>query len=55
MIKLSEDEIKEFADKLVKEIEGAGGMKQYYDQLFGVGAYDRDLVGMLAPYNETRH
>lgn len=50
MSKLSEDEIKEFADKIVKEVEDAGGMKKYYDQLFGVGAYDRDLAGFCPPH-----
>ena len=52
--RLTDAEIAEFADKLVKEIEEAGGMKQYYDKMFGAGSYDRDLFDLM-PASETRH
>lgn len=51
---LSDAEIADLADKLIKEIQDAGGMKQYYDGLFGSGAYDRDLAGFVQS-NDTVH
>lgn len=51
---LSDEELAEMADKLVKEIQDAGGMEKYYDGLFGKGSFNRDLARYIEP-NGTIH
>ena len=58
MNKLSKDEIKFIAEELAKEIDNAGGLERFYDQMYGDGAFKKDSDRYMAGFvdsNDTMH
>ena len=58
MNKLSKDEIKFIAEELAKEIDDAGGLERFYDQMYGDGAFKKDSDRYMAGFvdsNDTMH
>lgn len=53
MSKLNDDEIQFLAKQLAQEIEGLGGLEQYYNKMFGEGAFKKDADRFVAGFVES--
>ena len=53
MNKLSKDEIKFIAEELAKEIDDAGGLERFYDQMYGDGAFKKDSDRYIAGFVDS--
>lgn len=53
MNKLSKDEIKFIAEQLAKEVDEAGGLERFYDNMYGDGAFKKDSDRYIAGFVDS--